>query len=303
MENMKPHAHANQQPGFGGKHAAGRTSVVWLRLPLFLSVISLALLATGGLALVAPARAQAQSQAERQASTVQPGMVVVSGTVPDEATRQSIVARVRELYGADRVIDQLGVGTLVAPPNWSKQVQKLLTPELKQVSRGQVSVQGNVVEIKGEVSNESVRQSLVSQMLSDLNNATYTVRNGLRVAAAGQDKVDGALANRVIEFEPGSADLTSSGQAVLDQLMTVLRELPGRRFEVIGHTDVLGARSTNVALSVARAESVRNYLARKGLAESLFIASGVGPDRPVASNDTAEGRARNRRIEFRVVQQ
>jgi OmpA-OmpF porin, OOP family len=236
-------------------------------------------------------------------SSVQPGMVVVSGTVPDEATRQSIVARVREIYGADRVVDQLGVGDLLAPPNWSKQVQRILSPELKQVSRGQVSVQGNVVEIKGEVLNEAVRQSLVSQMLTDLSNPTYTVRNGLRVTAAGQDKLDTALANRVIEFEPGNAELTARGQAVLDQLVPALRELTDRRFEVIGHTDALGARSTNVALSIARAESVRIYLARKGLPESLFSASGVGPDRPVASNDTAEGRSRNRRIEFRVVQQ
>jgi OmpA-OmpF porin, OOP family len=245
---------------------------------------------------VAPAPARA-------GAGVQPGMVVVAGTVPDEATRQAIVGRVRELYGADRVVDQLGVGNLVAPPNWSQQVQRLLTPELKQVSRGQVSVNGNVVEVRGEVSNEAQRQQLVSQMLTSLNNATYTVRNGLRVSAAGQERLDAALANRIIEFEPGSANLTAVGQGVLDQLLPVLRELPGRRFEVIGHTDAQGSRTTNVALSVARAESVRTYLARKGLPESLFIPSGVGPDRPVASNDTPEGRARNRRIEFRAVQQ
>jgi OmpA-OmpF porin, OOP family len=236
-------------------------------------------------------------------STVQPGAIVVSGTVPDEATRQAIVARVRELYGADRVVDQVGIGNLVAPPNWSAQVQKLISSDLKQISRGQVSVQGNVIELRGEVSNEAQRQQIVSQMLSSLNNATYTVRNGLRVTAAGQERLDAALANRIIEFEPGSAELTERGQQVLDQLVPVLRELPGRRFEIIGHTDAVGSRSTNVALSVARAESVRTYLARKGMNETLFSASGVGPDRPLASNDNADGRARNRRIEFRAVQQ
>jgi OmpA-OmpF porin, OOP family len=251
----------------------------------------------------APASPTTTVVAATPTASVQPGMVVVAGTVPDQATRQAILSRVRELYGADRVVDQLGVGALFAPPNWAQQVQTILSPGLKQVSRGQVSVQGNVVEIKGEVSNEAVRQQLVSQMLTQLNNPTYTVRNGLRVSAAGQDRLDAALANRVIEFEPGSSELTSRGQAVLDQLIPVLRELPGRRFEIIGHTDALGARSTNVALSLARAESVRTHLARKGLAESLFSASGVGPDRPVASNDTPEGRARNRRIEFRAVQQ
>jgi OmpA-OmpF porin, OOP family len=258
---------------------------------------------TPGRPAAAPASAAVNTANTAGRTSVQPGMVVVSGTVPDEATRQAIVTRVRELYGAARVIDQLGVGNLVAPPNWSRQVQRILSTDLRQVSRGQVSVQGNVVEVKGEVSNEAVRQSLVSQMLSELNNATYTVRNGLRVSAAGQERLDAALADRVIEFQPGSAELTTRGQAVLDELLGVLRELPGRRFEIIGHTDAVGARSTNVALSLARAESVRTYLARKGMPETLFNASGVGPDRPVASNDSAEGRARNRRIEFRAVQQ
>ncbi len=251
----------------------------------------------------APAATPAATPPSGAASAVRPGNVVVAGTVPDEATRQAILARTRELYGADRVVDQLGVGNLVAPPNWAQHVQRLLSPELKQISRGQVSVQGNVVEVKGEVQNEATRQQVVSQMLTQLNNATYTVRNGLRVTAAGQDRLDAALANRVIEFEPGSAELTALGQTTLDQVVPVLRELQGRRFEVIGHTDGQGARSTNVALSIARAESVRVYLARKGLPESLFSASGVGPDRPVASNETPEGRARNRRIEFRAVQQ
>lgn len=50
----------------------------------------------------------------------------MSGTVPDEATRVAILSRVRELYGAERVVDQLGVGTLAAPPQWTQQVQKLL---------------------------------------------------------------------------------------------------------------------------------------------------------------------------------
>jgi OmpA-OmpF porin, OOP family len=251
----------------------------------------------------APAPAAPAATASVNASTVRPGAVVVAGTVPDEATRQAILARTRELYGADRVVDQLGVGNLVAPPNWAQHVQKILSPELKQISRGQISVQGNVVEVKGEVQNEAVRQQVVSQMLTQINNATYTVRNGLRVTAAGQERLDAALANRVIEFEAGSAELTDTGQATLDQLIPVLRELQGRRFEIIGHTDGQGARSTNVALSRARAESVRVYLARKGLPESLFSTSGVGPDRPVAGNETPEGRARNRRIEFRAVQQ
>lgn len=280
------------------------------------NVLWLALWALGGLASdaqaqgVRPAGAAAPAApaaAPPAAATVPgdllPGSVVVSGTVPDQQTRQDIVAKVRALYGADRVVDQLGVANLVAPPNWSQQVQKLITPELKQVSRGQVSIQGNVVEIRGEVANEMQRQQIVSQMLGDLNNAAYSVRNGLRVSAKGQEKIDSTLAERVIQFETGSPDLTPRGQEILDQLLPVLRGLTGQRFEIIGHTDNQGSRTTNVALSQARADTVRNYFVRKGMPEGLFSALGVGPDRPVASNDSAAGRERNRRIEFRAVQQ
>ncbi len=230
-----------------------------------------------------------------------PGKVVVSGTVPDESTRQAVLTRAREVFGADRVVDQLGVGPLLAPPNWSAYLQKIISPELKQVSRGQISVSGNVVDLKGEIGNEAQRQQLVSEMSTRLN-ATYTVNNGLRVAAAGQDQVDLTLASRTIEFEAGNSSLTPSGRQTLDLLVPVLQRLSGRSFEVIGHTDAVGSRPQNVALSAARADAVKAYLVSKSISGESITTSGAGPDRPVTGNDTAEGRARNRRIELRVVQ-
>lgn len=234
------------------------------------------------------------------ADTPAPGKVVVSGTVPDEATRQAVLTRAREVFGVDRVVDQLGVGNLVAPPNWTSYLQRIISPDLKQVSRGQISVSGNVIDIKGEVGNEAVRQQIVSELSTRLN-TTYTVRNGLRVGAAGQDQVDQALTNRTIEFETGNSTLTPTGRQVLDLLAPVLQRLPGRSFEVIGHTDAQGSRPQNIALSAARADTVKAHLASKGIAADSITTSGAGPDRPVASNDTPDGRARNRRIELRVV--
>ncbi len=230
-----------------------------------------------------------------------PNQVVVAGTVPDEATRNAILAKVREVYGAERVLDQLGVGPVVAPPNWSGYVQKLVSPQLKQVSRGQLNINGNNIELKGEVANESQRQQLAADMATSLN-PTYAVRNALRVAAQEQTVIDATLANRIIEFEPGSSVLRPAGRNILDEMAATLLKLGNRPVEVIGHTDSQGARDTNVVLSLARADAVRTYLANKGIAPSLISTSGSGPDRPVASNDTPEGRARNRRIEFRLGQ-
>jgi OOP family OmpA-OmpF porin len=232
----------------------------------------------------------------------QPNLVIVSGTVPDEATRQAIVQRAREVYGADRVADQLAVGPVVAPPNWSAYVQRMISPDLKQVSRGELSVSGNTVDIRGEVGNEAARQQLVSAMSTQLN-PTYVVRNALRVPTGEQAVVDSALANRVVEFESGSAALTPRGSAVLDKVLRALKTLPpGRKVQVIGHTDSLGDRDANIALSAARADVVKSYLVSHAIAADMIETSGAGPDRPVVSNATAEGRARNRRIEFRVSQ-
>ncbi|GAB4563562.1 MAG: hypothetical protein Tsb007_31550 [Rhizobacter sp.] len=230
-----------------------------------------------------------------------PNQVVVAGTVPDEATRNAILAKVREVYGAERVVDQLGVGPVVAPPNWSGYVQKLVSPQLKQVSRGQLDINGNNIELKGEVANESQRQQIAADIATSLN-PTYAVRNALRVAAQEQTVLDATLANRIIEFEPGSSVLRPAGRNILDEMAATLLKLGAKKVEVIGHTDSQGARDTNVVLSLARADAVRSYLANKGVAPSLITTSGSGPDRPVASNDTPEGRARNRRIEFRLGQ-
>jgi len=250
-----------------------------------------------GMSLGVPS-AMAQTSAA-PAQIVVPNQVVVAGTVPDEATRVAVISRMRELYGPDRVLDQLTLGTVVAPPQWQQYVQKLLSPSIKQVSHGQLSIQGNTVDIKGEVGNEAVRQQIASDMASSLN-PTYTVRNALRVAVQEQAVVDQALGTRIVEFEPGSAVLRPVALPILDDMAAAMTRLKGRKFELIGHTDALGARPANVSLSLARAQAVKTYLVARGLPADSLATSGMGPDQPVAPNATEEGRARNRRIEFRV---
>lgn len=240
-------------------------------------------------------------QAQPRSKAIAPGKVVVSGVVPDESTRAAILAKVRDVYGAERVVDQLGVGPLVAPPNWSQQVQKLITPDLKRISQGQLKISGNVVEVQGTVDNEAQAQQLASRFVTQLGNPTYTVRNGLRVGVAEQDELDAALANRTIAFEPGNARLTAAGMQVLDELLPVLAKFKARRFEIVGHTDADGLRERNLVLSQARANAVRDHLVARGVTAAQIVTAGAGPDKPLADNATAEGRARNRRIEFRVL--
>ena len=115
-----------------------------------------------------------------------------------------------------------------------------------------------------------------------------------------QDVLDNLLSNRVVEFETGSTRLTARGRELLDRVADAVPKLRADKIQIIGHTDSSGSRSTNLALSQARADAVRDYLVDKGLPVSRFEAMGAGPDQPVATNATAEGRAKNRRIEFRA---
>ncbi len=227
--------------------------------------------------------------------------VIVSGTVPDEATRAALLNRVRELYGAHRVVDQLGVGTVTAPANWSQYVQQVISSSsIRQVSKGQLVVRGNDIELAGEVPSEAHRLQVAADVSAALN-PTYVVRNGLSVATVDQSMLDAALANRIIEFEPTSATLRPQGQAILNEMAAALRQLGGKRVQVIGHTDATGDRATNILLSQARAEAVRTYLLNAGVTPNSISTAGLGPDQPLATNATPEGRARNRRIEFRLL--
>ena len=242
----------------------------------------------------------AQMQAPSPASP-RPGQILVSGAVPDEASKAAMLQRLRDLYGADRVVDQIAIAPVSLPPNWNGYVQKLIQPNLKLISKGELKIDGTNVTLRGEVANEAQRQQIASDIATSLN-PSYMVNNGLRVSAAEQNLLDETLARRIIEFESGKATLTASGKGILDEMAAALQKVKGKKVEVIGHTDNVGLRESNLALSLSRAEAVRSYLADKGIPVEMVMVSGQGPDRPVAENSNAEGRARNRRIEFRVAQ-
>ena len=104
-----------------------------------------------------------------------------------------------------------------------------------------------------------------------------------------------------VRFGPAQWKVLPESFALLDQVAQVLLDVPALRLSVEGHTDSVGVEEMNVKLSQARADSVRAYLVRKGIAEERVEAVGHGSRRPVASNQAEAGRAQNRRIEFRLI--
>ncbi len=107
-----------------------------------------------------------------------------------------------------------------------------------------------------------------------------------------------------VQFETNRDLIRPESAALLQEVAAVLRAHPELdRIEVEGHTDAQGGRQANLTLSAKRAEAVKRWLVEQGgVAAARLSPRGYGPDRSIAGNDTAEGRARNRRVEFRIVQ-
>ncbi len=99
-----------------------------------------------------------------------------------------------------------------------------------------------------------------------------------------------------VNFEFDSARLLPSSERILDEAVEILQRHPNLRVEVQGHTDSVGSAQYNLGLSDRRAASVREYLISQGVNARNLTSRGYGQERPVASNDTDEGRARNRRV-------
>lgn len=104
-----------------------------------------------------------------------------------------------------------------------------------------------------------------------------------------------------ITFNTNQYDIRADFFPVLDSVSQILYKYTDTRLQVTGHTDSTGARDYNYNLSNRRASSVANYLAARGVDQSRLITQGVGPDRPIASNNTESGRASNRRVELQIV--
>jgi outer membrane protein OmpA-like peptidoglycan-associated protein len=101
-----------------------------------------------------------------------------------------------------------------------------------------------------------------------------------------------------VQFDPNTANLTSDSKEILDRVAESLLAHPDDQFEVSGYTDTTSTDAHNLRLSQKRAEAVRKYLVNAGVEPSRLVAKGYGADRPIADNDTASGRAQNRRVEI-----
>ena len=112
---------------------------------------------------------------------------------------------------------------------------------------------------------------------------------------------DSKIVLRNVFFDTDKSTLKPMSYTELDKLVEILNNNPKMKIEIGGHTDNVGTKTYNQKLSQSRAEAVVNYLISKNISKDRLDFKGYGMDEPIASNDTADGRAQNRRVEFKII--
>ena len=171
------------------------------------------------------------------------------------------------------------------PIDWSK---KTISQGVSDA--GSVSAVANAIPAVGAPAVPSMFGERRASEALDRLAGVFTVRHEKRGA------VITLPSDRLVDS--GESALTTSGQYSLRELAAGLRDQDGRTIRIQGYTDSMGTPAVNDALSLRRAEAVRDFLVGQGVAAESMRAEGMGAKRPVAQNGTPDGRAQNRRIEI-----
>jgi OOP family OmpA-OmpF porin len=191
---------------------------------------------------------------------------------------------------------------IVAPNQWGALTNQVLRSVSKTES-ATVSVTPQRIDFRGIVTDVSGWQSELQSLAAMLPSGTTLQTDVVEVSVTSGDPCALAfdhLSAQRIEFDRSSAELRSAALQILDRYVQVTNDCHDRAVTIAGHTDALGDESWNVELSLARAQAVADYMSDRGISAERLVAEGKGSSQPIANNETAWGRVRNRRIEFEL---
>ncbi len=234
--------------------------------------------------------------------------LTLTGYVPDNNVHAAIVAAAGRKFFSEKVVDNLKA-SLGSPPGFAGAVVPALGA-LSRLSTGTLVVSDREVKLSGDALYDTAPGQLRGNLVKDFPQGWQLKADiSVKPAAAPVDATvcqqlfSEVLAKGTIRFESGRSNLDLDSAGLLDHLIEIALRCPTTNIEVAGHTDTDGDRATNQALSEKRAQAVVDYLVKAGLPAGRFAAIGYGSTQPVAANDTDDGKARNRRIEFVVKEQ
>ena len=247
------------------------------------------------------------------------GVVRASGVVNDDSAKTSIVDMLNAVFDAEKVKSDISVDKSAGAASWLGDFGRAL--EALKGANVDAIFEGDKVNVGGAAMDDAARDKIIAALKSALGAGVavgaLTDQTAAAVAVAN-DKATTELASlqsgfgvkdllfalndSVVNFASGSADVPASMAPFLQSAAGDLKQLKaGHVLEIAGYTDNTGDAGLNLALSQKRAEAVRAALIKYGADPDMLVAKGYGQADPIASNDTAEGRLKNRRIEYHVV--
>jgi OOP family OmpA-OmpF porin len=247
------------------------------------------------------------------------GVVRASGVVRDQDAKTSIVDTLNAVFGADKVKSDISVDPGAIAASWFGKFRAALDA-LKGANVDAI-FKGDQIDVGGASMDDTARDKIITALKSavgaDLAVGALTDKTAAAVAVAndrattelaslqsgfGVKDLLFALNDSVVNFASDSAEVPESAAPFLKNAAAQLKQLKaGHVLEIAGYTDNTGDAALNVALSQKRAEAVREAFIKYGADPDMLVAKGYGAADPIASNDTAEGRLKNRRIEYHVV--
>jgi OOP family OmpA-OmpF porin len=231
------------------------------------------------------------------------GQLTLDGPVKDADELNVIDTAAADRFGKDNVLDRLKVQAGADSAVWLATAIPALPRKDSGFGPIDVTVTRTALTVTGRVPTAAAGGALVKAIRIA---AARPVDGRLRVVGEGaggtlQANIDDAVNGRTIAFQSGSAAITKAGQKVLLALVKPLKAAGSQRVSVGGYTDDVGDAKDNLKLSSSRAHSVVVFLTKHGVKATTLIAKGYGEAKPIASNKTAAGRSKNRRIEFTVL--
>jgi OOP family OmpA-OmpF porin len=231
--------------------------------------------------------------------------LTLSGYVPDDKVHGAIIAAASRKFFSEKVVDNLKT-SLGAPNGFSTAVMPALGA-LSRLSTGTLVVSDREVKLSGDALYDAASAQIRAGLGKDFPQGfEFKADVSIKPAVAPVDATvcqqlfSELLGKANIRFDSGRVTIDPDSAGLLDHLIETALRCPTSNIEVAGHTDADGDDASNQALSEKRAQAVVDYLVKAGLPAGRFTAVGYGSTQPVASNDTEEGKAQNRRIEFVV---
>jgi len=241
------------------------------------------------------------------------GVVTVSGYVPSETDKADILLAANRIFNT-KVIDRKIQVASGAPDGKFLDVTQSYMNELALLDKGKFSQEGYNGLLMGTASDVSVRdrinaagQGLPGQYAdgfrSDIDVPAVPAVGEIKSVSVCQQLFEDVKGSQRILFETGAANIKGADSFdLLNKIASAANRCASFRINIGGHTDNVGDEAYNQRLSEARAATVKNYLSEQQVEADRLTAEGFGETSPRASNETAEGRAQNRRITFTVTQ-